>query len=140
MEKISKPALVDLLRLADRQRWFTPRIRFASVRSKPQLIQDLRLRFRDLRAGVFVLFRPLGRLPAHVPVIKYDTKRRTFLLNGERIDVPKVSRERPAFAIRHNVYMEFWSSPGQSKRPPATPSAAAGAGMFRVPSTGGLPG
>ena len=140
MEKISKPALVDLLRLADRQRWFTPRIRFASVRSKPQLIQDLRLRFRDLRVGVFVLFRPLGRLPAHVPVIKFDTKRRTFLLDGVQIDVPKVSRERPAFSVRHNVYMDFWSSPGRSKRPPATPSAVAGADMFQVLSTGGLPG
>ena len=108
MEKISKPALVDLLRLADRQRWFTPRIRFASVRSKPQLIQDLRLRFRDSRAGVFVLFRPLGRLPAHVPVIKYDSKRRTFLLDGKPIDVPKVSRAKPVFAVLRGKYTMFF--------------------------------
>ena len=47
MNKISKPHIVDFLRLADQKKWFSPRIRYASVRSKPELIADLRHRFRD---------------------------------------------------------------------------------------------
>ena len=41
MERISKPHIVDLLRVFDRKRWIQPRIRYASVRSKPELIKDL---------------------------------------------------------------------------------------------------
>ena len=104
MEKISKPNLVDLLRLADREKWFCPRIRFASVRSKPCLIEDLRKRFRDVKRGELVLFVPRVRLCDHVPEIRYSTKTRTFLLNGRPIDVPKISREKPVFSIRHEKY------------------------------------
>ena len=101
MEKISKPALVDLLRLSDRERWFSPRIRFASVRSKPCLIADLRELYTDVRVGGRVLFQPRRPLPQHVPGIAYDVKLRTFLLDGTVIDVPRVSREKPAFSIRY---------------------------------------
>ena len=104
MEKISKPNLVDLLRLSDREKWFCPRIRFASVRSKPCLIADLRTLFRDLRKGERILFLPRQRLPDHVPDISYDVKNRTFLLDGKPIDVPKISRQKPAFSIRHEKY------------------------------------
>ena len=100
MEKISKPNLVDLLRLSDRERWFSPRIRFASVRSKPELIADLRRLYKDVRRGELVRFVPRGRLPAHVPEIAYSAKCRTFLLDGKAIDVPKVSRAKPSFSIR----------------------------------------
>ena len=41
METISKPHLVDLLRVFDKRKWFVPRIRYASVRSKPELIKDM---------------------------------------------------------------------------------------------------
>ena len=41
LHKISKPHLVDLLRMSDHNRWLQPRIRYASVRSKPELIRDL---------------------------------------------------------------------------------------------------
>ena len=104
MEKISKPNIVDLLRLSDRQRWFCPRIRFASVRSKPCLIADLRTLYKDLRRGEQVVFLPRILLPDHVPDIVYDVKRRTFLLDGKEMDVPKISREKPAFSIRRGKY------------------------------------
>ena len=39
--KLTKPSLVDLLRMCDRNRWCTPRIRYASIRSKPELCKDL---------------------------------------------------------------------------------------------------
>ncbi len=42
MERISKPHLVDLLRIFDKRRWLHPRILYASVRSKPELIADLK--------------------------------------------------------------------------------------------------
>jgi hypothetical protein len=104
MEKISKPNLVDLLRLSDRERWFCPRIRFASVRSKPCLIEDLRVLYRDVRKGARILFLPLKPLADHVPAIQYDVKRRTFLLDGKEMDVPKISREKPVFSISHELY------------------------------------
>ena len=112
MEKISKPNLVDLLRLSDREKWFSPRIRFASVRSKPCLIQDLRRLFHDVRMAEFVHFVPRTNLPAHVPRIAYCTRTRTFLLNGLPIDVPKISRVRPVFEVRHGKYtLHFGSLP-----------------------------
>ena len=104
MEKISKPNLVDLLRLSDRERWFCPRIRFASVRSKPCLIADLRSLYKDVRKGEFVHFVPRRSLSDHVPDIQYDVKRRTFLLDGDVMNVPKISREKPVFSIRHEKY------------------------------------
>ena len=113
MEKISKPNLVDLLRLSDRERWFSPRIRFASVRSKPELIQDLRRLYRDVRRGGLVRFLPRKgvRLPDHVPEIAYSPLLRTFLLDGKPIDVPKVSRERPVFSIRREKYTMTFGNP-----------------------------
>ena len=38
---ICKPLIVDLLRTFDKNRWMSPKIRYASVRSKDQLIKDL---------------------------------------------------------------------------------------------------
>ena len=112
MEKISKPNLVDLLRLADREKWFSPRIRFASVRSKPCLIQDLRRLFHDVKMEELVHFVPRVALHSHVPRIAYCTTSRTFLLNGRTIDVPKVSRVKPVFSVRHGKYtMHFGSRP-----------------------------
>ena len=104
MEKISKPNLVDLLRLSDREKWFSPRIRFASVRSKPCLIQDLRELYKDVRRGERVLFLPRHKLQNHVPEIVYDVKHRTFLLDGKERDVPKISRQKPSFSIRYEKY------------------------------------
>ena len=40
LNKISKPHIVDLLRIFDKRKTISPRIRYASVRSKPELIKD----------------------------------------------------------------------------------------------------
>ena len=108
MEKISKPNLVDLLRLSDRERWFVPRIRFASVRSKPCLIADLRALYKDVRRGERILFLPRHLLHDHVPDIVYDVKLRTFLLDGKVMDVPRISREKPVFSIRYEKYTMYF--------------------------------
>ena len=121
MEKISRPNLVDLLRLADREKWFCPRIRFASVRSKPELIHDLRRLFRDVKKGELVRFLPKSVM-IDVPRIEYSTKLRSFLLDGVQIDVPKISREKPVFSIRYGkytMYFDLESRPG-SEAPPST--------------------
>ena len=46
MNQISKPHIVDLLRIFDKNRYINPRIRYASVRSKPELLNDLKMHFR----------------------------------------------------------------------------------------------
>ena len=46
MNQISKPHIVDLIRIFDKNRYINPRIRYASVRSKPELLNDLRMHFR----------------------------------------------------------------------------------------------
>ena len=98
MEKISKPDLVDLLRISDQRRWLHPRIRYASIRSKPDLLKDLRRHFQErVRKGV-VEFVP--RFPAklrNLPKIQYNLKEKTFLFDGERVDAPSRSREKVKF-------------------------------------------
>jgi len=99
MNKISKPDLVDLLRIADHSNWFFPRIRYASIRSKPALIQDLRLHFADRQKGDFLEFGN-RRQNDRLPHIVYDLTYRRFLFDGKPVDAPKLSREKPVFSIR----------------------------------------
>ena len=100
MQRISKPHLVDLLRYFDKNRVFSPRIRYASVRSKPELIRDLRQHFLVCApTPAVLLFHP--RKPLRLPTITYDLKNRRFLFDGAFRDIPKESRERPKFSISH---------------------------------------
>ena len=96
MDKISKPDLVDFLRISDHNRWLHPRIRYASIRSKPNLLDDLRF---------------LPRFPAKhrgLPKIEYHLKEKTFLFDGEKIDAPRKSREKVVFRFsREPVTLTF---------------------------------
>ena len=101
MEDISKPRLVDLLRTFDKMRWLVPRIRYASVRSKPMLIKDLREFFEDVREGDFVLFKPRVAVRlARVPDIRFNVVARQFLLDHVARDLPRHSRRPVRFSIR----------------------------------------
>ena len=94
MQSISKPHIVDLLRIFDKNRWIIPRIRYASVRSKPELIADLSEHFlTEITPGGTLLFLPFGRLHG-VPRIEYDLENRRYILDGEVVDVPKRSRQK----------------------------------------------
>ena len=108
MNRISKPDLVDLLRISDRRRWIHPRIRYASIRSKPELLKDLRRHFREVvPAGRPHILQFLHEL-RNVPEIEYDLAKKYFLFDGTRVDAPKTSREKPKFAIRKGpVTMTF---------------------------------
>ena len=87
MEKISKPHIVEFLRLCDRNHWLHPRIRYASIRSKPQLLSDVKKHYRSRRKGTLLLFHPTHHLPA-VPKISYDFARKRFLYDGKPIALP----------------------------------------------------
>ena len=129
MNKISKPHIVDFLRLADQNKWFSPRIRYASVRSKPELIADLRHRFLDRLTD----HQTIEFLPCHqnacLPSIEYCLERRKFLLDGSPVNVPKVSRDRPGFSIDHRaVTLDFGCpplSPASLSKPPTSASSSA---------------
>ncbi len=98
-QKISKPHLVDLLRLSDRNRWLFPRIRYASVRSKPELITDLMVHFRLLQVRQRLVFLPKQHTRSCIPQIEYDLALKKFLVEGIPQDIPKLSRSRPRFSI-----------------------------------------
>ena len=99
LTRISKPHLVDFLRIADAKKWLTPRIRYASVRSKPELIHDLQSHFRIAMVNHRVVFYP--RRARGLPQVQYDLVRKEYLLDGLPVDIPKLSREKPRFQISH---------------------------------------
>ena len=99
LTRISKPHLVDFLRIADSRKWLNPRIRYASVRSKPELIYDLKSHFRILMVNNHLVFCP--RRARGLPQVQYDLCRKEYLLDGVRVDIPKLSREKPQFQISH---------------------------------------
>ena len=103
MQEICKPHLVDLLRTFDKNRWFTPRIRFASIRSKNELIGDLQVLFHPRKVKRVIHFVPLHTNDL-VPDIRYDLDNRRYLLDGVALDVPRMSREKPRFVISHRPY------------------------------------
>ena len=100
MNRISKPDLVDLLRISDRRRWLHPRIRYASIRSKPDLLKDLRKHFREVLPPDRPNILQFQHALRHVPVIEYDLQKKCFLFDGTLVDAPKTSREKPTFVIR----------------------------------------
>ena len=66
---ICKPLIVDLLRTFDKNRWLSPKIRYASVRSKDQLIKDLTKHFKFQKRKHILTFVPIHQQPRH-PVIQ----------------------------------------------------------------------
>jgi hypothetical protein len=123
METISKPHLVDLLRTFDRYRWIMPRIRYASVRSKGELIEDLRGHFTEEvdDTGVVTLVCRRRAETEYMPAICYDPARRSFLLDGHPVDLPRKSREPLRF--RCTQTQTTLTFPGPLK---ANPDPAAG--------------
>ena len=109
MQHISKPFLVDLLRIFDRKRWISPRIRYASVRSKPALIKDLENHFWGKYDKKKHVVRFIPKRPLHgVPRIEFDLARRQYLLDAEYVDIPRESRKKPQFSISHEpVTLDF---------------------------------
>ena len=106
MHRISKPDLVDFLRISDHRRWLCPRIRYASIRSKPELLADLRSHFEEKLVGHILEFVPRNSRLL-LPVIQYDLKKKEFRFDGIFVDVPKKSREKVRVTFRGPVTMTF---------------------------------
>ena len=104
MEQISKPQIVDLLRIFDKKRWLHPRILYASVRSKPELIKDLKKYFFTYSREDVLHIKPRGQLESslsHLPKIAYDFGSKRYLFDGNPFDVPAESRKKVKFSISH---------------------------------------
>ena len=108
LKQISKPRIVDLLRLSDKERWCSPRIRYASIRSKPELIADI-LRHFVLSSDKKGLIRIRLKNPRkRFPDLRFDLECRQYILDGKHFDSDRASRERPTFHIeRGHVTLHF---------------------------------
>jgi len=99
VQRISKPHLVDFLRMCDKNRWCSPRIRYASIRSKPELCTDILHFFTfDLLTDQRIKVTPLRRIRGF-PNLEYDLKQRAFLVDGKLHDFPRISRQKPRFSL-----------------------------------------
>ena len=114
--RISKPHLVDFLRQADKNRWVLPRIRYASIRSKPELCHDIVKHFRfEIDDDTLISFFPRYKV-RHFPQLQYDLHARTYRVDGVQSDFPRISREKPQFLlVRRPVTLSFggWWPRGQ---------------------------
>ena len=104
---ISKPLLVDLLRTFDRNKWLTPRLRYASVRSKADLIADLKKHFVVKRKQTKIIMTP-RRLRSRLPVILYDTAKKGFAIDGIVQDIPRENRKKPVFSLQHGPFVLYF--------------------------------
>ena len=129
MIRISKPHIVDLLRIFDRKKWIRPRIRYASVRSKPELIADLSRHFIVRHEGDRLYFFPKKvNHGSELPKIEYDLLQKRYYLDGIHVDVPKESRNRPKFSISRVPvtldFSEFFVGQTAEQSPPSTRRAS----------------
>ena len=114
MERISKPHIVDLLRVFDRRRWIQPRIRYASVRSKPELIKDLNKYFFTYERGdiLHLALRVCWEALSHIPRICYDFGKKAYTFDDRPFDVQSESRKKVRFSISHVPVTLFGPSEG----------------------------
>ena len=88
---------MDLLRIFDRRKYFVPRIRYASVRSKPELLKDLDHFFSTRLTKDAVLFIPKATVPGNVPEIRYRLKDRKYYFDGDLVEPPSRYNQKPSF-------------------------------------------
>ena len=128
MNAISKPHLVDLLRIFDKRRMVTPRIRYASVRSKPELIADLSRHFAACKVRDIVVFKTTTSY-LKLPEIRYHLKLKQYTFDGVLVDVPRESREPIKFEIRRGPFVisfeEFAPPPKLQSDPPSIDTSTA---------------
>ena len=138
MQYISKPRIVDFLRTCDKLNWIHPRIRFASVRSKPELIEDIERNFDISKQDNFINIVPRRR-SRRIPAIQYDIDLRQYLLDGVYHELQKESREQPKFSILRRKTKICFGVFHMCAYPLATQTTSVSASPFLILSTGGLP-
>ena len=138
MQAISKPRIVDFLRTCDKHNWVYPRIRFASVRSKPELIEDINEHFIVSREGNFIAIKP-RRFARRIPAIQYDLEVRKYLLDGDYRELQKESRQKPFFSIRREDVTIQFGAFHMCVSANATHTSVASLSPFLAPGIGGAP-
>lgn len=121
MNHISKPHLVDLLRIFDKRKYFVPRIRYASVRSKPELLRDIGYYYDSQCIGDDVMFLPKQRVPNNVPPIRYHLLDRQYYFDGQPVEPPSRYNQTPGFRVSGPVVLYF-DKPGRPAPPEGRPS------------------
>ena len=92
MEKISKPELTNFLRYLDKKKLLFPRIRYASVRSKSEILQDMKKQFfaRVIEGRIFFVPKRTRMFPE----MYYDLSLKRFSVNLKGYD------QKPKFVIK----------------------------------------
>ena len=109
---ISKPLIVDLLRTFDKNKWISPKIRYASVRSKNDLIKDLDRHFTFEKSKHTITFLPKAEKPRH-PQIEFDLETRLYSFDGRPLDVPEESRAVAPFQFRYGNFVLYFDHQDQ---------------------------
>ena len=116
VQRISKPHLVDFLRMCDKNRWCSPRIRYASIRSKPELCADIKTFFTFSECSETRIEVRSIRQIRGFPNLEYDLKQRAFLVDGKTHDFPRMIRQKPRFSLRREpvtlVFGDLYCTPG----------------------------
>ncbi len=139
MNHISKPHLVDLLRIFDRRKFFVPRIRYASVRSKPELLKDLHRHFGTRLTKTNVEFLPKSSVSSTVPIIRYHLTTRKYYFDEEVVDPPTHCRHLPSFQILKTpvtLYFDKFAFPAVREGRPSMCTTAASSSESPEPSIG----
>ena len=93
MEKISKPELTNFLRYLDKKKLLFPRIRYASVRSKSEILVDMKKQFHARVIMNRIVFSP--KRARVFPEVYYDLTLKRFSVNLEGYaDIPQFSIKR----------------------------------------------
>lgn len=138
MNRISKPRIVDFLRLCDKNKWVHPRIRFASVRSKPELIRDILAHFIISESNNLICI--MTQTPnRRVPVIFYDLSEKKYMIDGQYREFTKESRQRPTFEIRRQATTISFESFRLSSDSHAKRTISDVSSLFREPGTDAPP-
>ena len=106
-KSFSKPELTNMLRYLSYMQYLSPyKIRYASVRSKHQLLSDVKQFFKLEFTKDYVLFRLTRYLLRRVPDIRFCLKSRLWLFDQIPVDTT-IPLAQKCVTIRYNVKMAF---------------------------------
>jgi len=127
--RITKPNLVNFLRICDKERLTVQRIRYASIRSKGALIKDIMRYFYAVQNDAILTIRSKEHNPRFVE-LEYCTERRSFLRQGQPFDCEIVSRKKPQYQIEHKRVTLNFGSLYSAKGGPGTGTISGVASWF----------
>ena len=127
--RITKPNLVNFLRICDKKRLTVQRIRYASIRSKGALIKDIMRYFYGTQNDSIITIRSKDHNPRFLE-LEYCTERRSFLREGRPFDCEVVSRKKPEYQIEHKKVTLNFGTLFRAKGAPDTGTVSGVASWF----------